>query len=183
VIWLRPTTRPYPLGHTRPPCLRTSGGQQGAILRHTNVPELAMGTVYCCWNRYLLLDRSGRRIDDHRLGGIAVAHDENAVLADRLNGVDLGAFRRVVMPKDFLIWTYHARPGHAGEKNIAIRQLRSVVKFLISPALRLQWHRVLPYDLAAADNKNRLLLRFPGIPLAGIEKRMLSGPPPWKHRR
>ena len=72
--------------------------QQIPRLGQANVPELRVRAFDRAGNRNLLFDVARRGVDDHRLGRIAVAHDQDPIRADGLAGVNFRSRRRGIIP-------------------------------------------------------------------------------------
>src|SRR5205823_1031224 len=86
--------------------------EQGASLRHANVPELSMRIPDIGRDRNLFLDLARGGVNDHCLGRIPITHDQDPIFADSLARVNLRSWWGVILPKDLLLGADHACSRH-----------------------------------------------------------------------
>ena len=126
--------------------------------------------------REFLFRFAGAGVDEHQLRRIAVLRHEHAVKADRLDGMNLCALRRVQVPDDLLVRRDFARADFAAENDVAVGKHRGVAQFLkrdVGSIGIIDRNRIGPRHLAVADDENGLVTVATIIPLAGVKKRML----------
>ncbi len=148
------------------------GNQQGAGRSHADVPELAVRSLDCRWNGDHFHRGAGGRVNDHRLGGVAVAHDQHSIIPDRLAGVDFGSPGSHVFPHQFFVGIDHSRTRHPRENDLAVFQQRRVVKLLSSPIRLANRNRIGP-DHLATPHEEHGLVGLARIPLTGVQEIML----------
>lgn len=111
---------------------------------------------------------------DFGLGRIAVAHDQYAVLADALTGVDFSSLRRRILPNDLLVRADHARTGHLREDDVSIGQQGGIVELLNGAGPGSQGHGILPGNLAFSHDEDGLFFGLARISFPGVKEWMQS---------
>src|SRR5215813_8069895 len=93
----------------------------------------------------------GLLINDQQFRGITVLHDQHAILSQRISGMDLGFWRRVVIPDNLLIASDFAGSEPAREDNVPVGEHGAIAQLFFSR------DGVCPYDSSLAYNVHRLL--------------------------
>ena len=138
--------------------------QKRARVGEPRMTELAVyGLRILDRNHELTLVLAGDDIHDHNLGGIAVLHVEDAVLADRPRGVHLGALRSVVVPEHLFVPVDQRDAELVREEHVAIGKQHGIADFALRRAIVK-----LPGDLSFSHDVHILRLG-----LSGVEEIML----------
>ena len=150
---------------------RHVGHEQCAARGEAGIAELSMHRAFSIGGQFKLTDDATlRNRHDHRLGRPSVLHEHHMTASDGLNGVNLSALGRVILPDGLALLSDLGHAILVGHEDMAVAHQHG-----IADLASLQLVIVTPGHLSVFDDEHTALLALSGIeevvarqPLVGL---------------